>query len=70
MDPYRVAPSTKDADVGDGEVAVLEQVQVEQGYLIRSAWTTNPIIRATPSTKLVTTGMLVKLPVVPTSESE
>ena len=40
------------------------------GYLVWSACTTKPTIRASPSTKLTRTGVLVKLPVIPTSESE
>ena len=48
----------------------LNRCRSSSGWRARSAWTTNPPMRARPSTKLTSTGPLVNLPVIPTSESE
>ena len=48
----------------------LNRCSSSNGFLMCSAWTMNPAISTTPRTKLTTTDVLVKLPVVPTSARE
>ena len=48
----------------------LNRCSSSSGFLMCSAWKMNPTISTTPRTKLTTTDVLVKLPVVPTSDRE
>ena len=70
MDPNSVAPMTKMQILAMVKLRSLKRRRSSSGFLMCSAWTTKPAIRATPRTKLMTTEVLVKLPVVPTSDNE
>ena len=48
----------------------LNRRKSSSGFLMRRAWRTKPTISARPRKKLTSTCVLVKLPVMPTSESE
>ena len=66
MEPNSVAPSTKMQMLAMLKLRSLKRCSSSSGFLMCSAWKTNPSISTTPRTKLITTDMLVKLPVVAT----
>ena len=63
-------PSMKMQMLAMVKLRSLKRCNSSNGFLMCRACTMNPAISTTPSTKLITTDMLVKLPVVPTSARE
>ena len=70
MEPNSVKPSMKMQMLAMVKLRSLNRCSSSNGFLMWRACTMNPPIRSTPRTKLTTTDVLVKLPVVPTSASE
>ncbi len=69
MEPYSVAPMTKMQTLAMAKLRCLNGWRSSSGFLRVKAWRMNPAMSTTPRTKLTRTDGLVKLPVVPTSES-
>ena len=67
MEPKSVAPSTKMQMLAMAKLRSLNRCISSSGFLTCSAWRMNAVISTMPRTKLTTTDVLVKLPVVPTS---
>ncbi len=70
MEPYRVAPMTNMQMLEIVKLRFLNRRRSSSGLRTRRAWSTNATMRPSPSTKLITTGALVNLPVIPTSDNE
>src|ERR1700722_18802260 len=70
MEPNSVKPSMKMQMLAMVKLRSLNRCNSSNGVFMCKACMMNPAISTTPSTKLITTDMLVKLPVVPTSARE
>ncbi len=69
MEPKSVAPMTKMQTLAMAKFRFRNGWRSSSGNFARSAWSTKPNVRPRPRTKPTTTDVLVKLPVVPTSDN-